>query len=299
MNLVQLLESDKEKLLRQMKSADPEKVQKAMVKELDRMLYRYLEETEEEAGRQMAQGLFETAKSSAAFLLCQGETEVWERRFEEGKEGKSARPYRIYPLVLLGLGLILMVASYIMPVFQNGIHVSALTVLLIFGGALLVFVSGLRLLKPKDAMKSELRAETKLDPEEVYASLRAMVTVMDQALSEAVSLGRGSREKQQESEAMELDRATVELYAGLLEAAVSGDGDYALSEAAKVKYYLHQKGVEAVDYTAEQKQLFDVIAAGPADSYDLAGGRSGEITTLRPALVVGSKVVKKGLAGKH
>ena len=305
MKLTERLDQDKEKLIRQMKNGNtPEKIQKNLTRELDRLMYEYLEDKDsgaDDQARAQVQGLFETAKAATGWIGTPGEPQVWERKIEKsvGKgKTREARPYRIYAVFLAGAGLILMAASYVMPMFQQGMKASAAAILLLLLGAALMLLAGMRLLRPRDSFDSEYKVEIRLDPEEIYSHLRAMVLVMEETLRSASEAGHARKEQHQQDEAEQMDRASVELYAGLLEAACSGDGDYALSEAAKVKYYLHNRGIEALDYSEENKAMFDVIATGPSGTYEL-GRKSGETETLRPALVSGSRILKKGLAGRH
>ena len=80
-----------------------------------------------------------------------------------------------------------------------------------------------------------------------------------------------------------LSPEAVILYSDLLEAVYSGDGEYALERAAQVKHFLHSMQVEVVDCNEETKLWFDHMPAK----------RAG---TIRPALVRGGKVLRKGIA---
>ena len=302
MELLKCLDQDREKILKSLSGAkNQEKTQKILAKELDLLMYRYLEEEKSELPKRMAQSLFETAKASLGLTDCLGESEVWERKVKEDKSGnvKDARMFRIYAVILICLGVILAVASYVMPLFQKGMKFSFANMLVLLLGALFLFLGGLRLKKPAHTAESELRVETHLDPEALFRELRTVVMVIEQSLTEAKEQDYFDQKEKKKKDAEGMDRGTIELFAGLLEASVSEDGDYALSEAGKVKFYLHQRGIDTVNYQEEKKQLFDMIQTGPEDPYDekLSAGRQ-EIATLRPALVSGDKVLKKGLAGK-
>ncbi|MBQ7058967.1 MAG: hypothetical protein IJM83_06665 [Firmicutes bacterium] len=303
MELVKNLDQDREKILKSLTGVkNNEKIQKILNKELDLLMYRYLEEETSELPKRMAQGLFETAKASLGLTDCLGESEVWERKVKEDKSGKvkDARMFRIYALILICLGVILAVASYVMPLFQKGMKFSFANMLVLLLGALFLFLGGLTLKKPSNTAESELRVETYLDPEALFRELRTIVMVIEQTLSEAKDQDYFDQKEKKKKEAEAMDRGTIELFAGLLEASLSEDGDYALSETAKVKYYLHQRGIETVSYQEDKKQMFDMIQTGPEDPYETSlSGTKQEIITLRPAMVSGDKVLKKGLAGKR
>lgn len=82
-----------------------------------------------------------------------------------------------------------------------------------------------------------------------------------------------------------LPKEELELYAGLLEAHASRDAEYALEKLSDVRYYLHQKDVDVVDYSADHESWFDLL---PAE----------EAGTIRPALAKGGKLLVKGLAAE-
>lgn len=73
------------------------------------------------------------------------------------------------------------------------------------------------------------------------------------------------------------------LFASLLEAGCSNDGSFALDQISDVRYFLHQNGIEAVDYDGKNRDLFDVMP-------------SPKMQTLRPALVFNGNLLKKGMA---
>ncbi|MBO6159792.1 MAG: hypothetical protein J6P72_11130 [Firmicutes bacterium] len=300
MTLSNMLDQDRERLLRQLSGAKtPEKAQTILVKELDRLFYAYTESEKEDHG---GAALFETAKSAAAFLCCQGESQLWERKIEKKANGrvKEARHVRIYAVCLLCFSLILLSASYFMPLVQNRTQFSWITLLLLLLGGALAFLGGLRLIRPDDHLESEYQIETRLDPEAMYSALKGMVLVMEQNLKDAKAKASFTKEKKQQEKAGGMDRAQVELFCGLLEAAYSKDGEYALQEAGKVKFYLHGQGIEALDYTDGNKSMFDLITIGEQDPYASIGTEKKEtIVTLRPALRSGSRLLKKGLAGKQ
>ena len=67
-----------------------------------------------------------------------------------------------------------------------------------------------------------------------------------------------------------------------LKASLAKDGAYALDQISKVPFYLHQKGIEAMEYSEEYRTWFDVI---PGEKKE----------TIRPALVKDGRLLKKGI----
>ena len=75
----------------------------------------------------------------------------------------------------------------------------------------------------------------------------------------------------------------MQLYSDLLEALYSGDAEYAFGRLEEIRYYLHGRQVEVVDCSGENAKYFDRMPSSVSG-------------TLRPALVSGGKLLKKGLA---
>ena len=105
---------------------------------------------------------------------------------------------------------------------------------------------------------------------------------MDQTLEEAASAERWEQ-RRVSADQPALSPEETELMAALLEAAYSGDGEFALDTLQKVRHYLSAKGVEAVDCTQDTAPYFD----------RMPGNRSA---TLCPALLQGGTVLRRGMA---
>ena len=71
--------------------------------------------------------------------------------------------------------------------------------------------------------------------------------------------------------------------AELLEALYGGDGEYALEKLGAVRRYLKDKGIETVDFDEEHARMFDRMPGA-------------ETATLRPALMQGGILLRRGLA---
>ena len=138
-----------------------------------------------------------------------------------------------------------------------------------------------RKLPPKSR---EQQVEVLPDAERIYRLFHAAVVSMDQDLADLERREAWEESHRLTDQNMNADPAEWDLYAGLLEAAGSGDGEYALDQLQNVRHYLHRRGVELVEYSDQNREWFDVM---PAEQ----DGR------LRPALVCGGKVLKRGLAG--
>ena len=155
--------------------------------------------------------------------------------------------------------------------------------------------------------------ELRIDPDRIWNCLRAMVMVVDRNMQEFRD--RMEAEKRAARTAAEASgggytggagKREVQLLSDLLELAYSqrmqepsrGWGD---KSAAKVDiqtaeemidnicFYLHEREIEAVDYTQEQQREH-------AEWFERLPASYGKSMTLRPALVQDGRLLRKGLA---
>ena len=120
-----------------------------------------------------------------------------------------------------------------------------------------------------------------MDAKAVYRTLHAVMQITDQNIDKAA--GRESIVPAEGTSAGELNDAEISLYAGLMEALYSGDGEMALDKLNDIKYFLHRNQIETVDYSEGSREWFDVMP-------------SKTEATIRPALVHHGELLKKGLA---
>jgi hypothetical protein len=104
--------------------------------------------------------------------------------------------------------------------------------------------------------------------------------IVDRNIADALS-AKKIEEAQRGEEPTETNN-DLSLYSDLLEASLAKDGEYALDQISKVPFYLHQKGIEAMNYSDEYRSYFDVI---PGEKQE----------TIRPALVKDGHLLKKGI----
>lgn len=287
--MLHFLENDREKILSSVtKARSPEKTQEAVTAELDRLLYQYNEQAENDRVKETAAAMIQTARHMAALICGYGEVRVWERTVEEEKNKPQRRSRRFFWLFLLG-GIGCFLAAFIL--FQMaGISMAPrdawtplLLLILSLAGlfAAGMFLSRSRLVSGKE--KKELQTEITMDAESVYQYLHTAVMVMDKKLEEILSSAEWEARKRDQDAPPVLSPEQADLYAGLLEALYSRDGETALDRLADLKYYLHRQGIDCEDYSSEHAAWFDIMPSF----------REG---TLRPALVRDGTVLKKGLA---
>ena len=273
MKLTELLEQDKDTLLRALHGAPgAERAVETVERELERMLFAFNDDAPSERTRENAANMVGTLRSALPLLCCVGDVKVREHR----EAGKGVRIGTL-PLLLLILGAAACLAAAGFMLYEA--LPPLLAVLPVAGGLLLAF-SGARMGKDKKA--PEYRTEVTTDWEKVYRTLHTAALVMDQALEEAAAAERWAQ-RRRDGETPALTDAECELMAGLLEAAYSGDGEFALERLGAVRNYLREKGVEIAEYNADRAQYFDRMPGA-------------KTATLCPALLQGGQVLRRGMA---
>ncbi|MCR4854828.1 MAG: hypothetical protein K5908_01550 [Erysipelotrichaceae bacterium] len=286
-NMQALLEKDKERFLHNMAAArsSAESV-KAIEEELGRLLTAYNEEEESEQIKGSAMMLIETLSSSAGFLNCDGESVIWSK--SEYRPGIN-KPKRsglfiffllIGILALLGAAGVLIYLTDSIPPSQEmliGLGIAA-------AAALFLFLSGIFSAKKKEENNAELYAETIPDGEKTYHILLNSILTIDRILTQLKNKEVLENKKALLEEKDELKKEDIQLLSGLLESAYAEpDSEYAREVISELKFYLHKKKIEVVDYDGENKDLFERM---PSESTG----------TIRPALLIGDTILRKGLA---
>ena len=151
-----------------------------------------------------------------------------------------------------------------------------------------IVFAGLLFRRRKAGGKETLYAETKLDADKVCSRLLSMILVMDKCLEDIRNAARQEEKNRLKEQAAAMDPAELELLSRLLEDAYArkGTDEQAEEEIAQIRFYLHRKSVDVVDWTGDkpgQSGWFDMMPA-------FSGG------TLRPALIADGVLLKKGLA---
>ena len=285
MEMMQFLESDKEQILSGLvKAGSPEQAQTVLEKEFDKLLLQYNEECVEERVRNEARHMTQAAKMMIPMISSQGETRVWSKSTGSGEAGMKLTKTAIAAIASLAAAA------------GSSLTVSALLGSIpaaILGGGLLFWGGRLSLDQRKGGSGSgggsdTQQVEIRVDPDRVWSCLRATVLSIDKGLREAGEAVNYERERLTESEGGGFAPEEAELFAGLLESAYSlreevTDDSAVLETISQIRYYLHRKQVETVDYGGGKREWFELLP-----------GRQD--MTIRPALVRDGVLVRKGLA---
>ena len=356
MKMIDYLDRDRDRILAGLKGAhSPAEAQQFLEKETDRLLLQYNEDCASVWVRDAAAGMMQAVRSSVPFLDSAGEPRVWRREGygsygtgagsggndgsygNHGKAGGSGAKGggfgRSLSGILLVVGAVITLAGFAVPALSAGGTAAAgallKSILLpVAGGGCLYLAgrtagSGTRIGIGKtngDGPGAE-RIEITIDPDKLWSSLRGAVMVVDRNLELAQEEETYARRKAADTAGAEggigLSADEIELFSGLLEMA---DAD-SPQMAADIRYYLHKKDVEAVDWTPQYAAWFERLpalpgtavtggfpgpkgsAGGISEKTGSAGGSAGsfksadeEVVTIRPALVQHGRLLKKGTA---
>ena len=286
--LQDLLEKDKQAVLNDLtRVKTTERAPSVIETELDKLLLRYNEGSDSERAREAAAHMLHTLRIALPLMDSVDETKVWEIKNEDAKVHRLTG----LSLILLIIGIVVAVVAILfygkeIP-FVNLEIKEPMNYYLICGGMAAMFFSGVTFMRPVGRVKpAQQQVEIIMDPNEVYAKLRTAVLAIDQNLTEVQSQEKWEkRTKPGEMDGHQLSAQEIDIFADLLAAAYSADGEFALEKIDDLKYYLHKQGMDILDYSTENQAYFDVMPAQ-------------ENKTLRPALVMDGTVLKKGMATK-
>ena len=280
-----LLEEDKEMLLENIsRDRTPEAAQATVEKELDRILNRYSEEAGGEEETLLVQAILQTARNTLPLLGAVGEVREWQLSAKGGEKKRGVRPLGLI-LALAGLALVL---GAFLVLLKNSSAALTLGALLptVLGAALLAAGGALSRRKKGESRspEAEKKQEFLVDAAQIYRTLRGTLLVADRRVQE-LREERKIADTQRAAREGGMNGEETELFASLLEAAYArrGSDDDAEEIIGSIRYFLHQRNVETVDYTKEKESWFELLPARRS-------------ATVRPALLYDGRLIKKGLA---
>ena len=292
LKLQDILESDKEMILENI-AADPSPaaVGNILDRELDRMLYRYAEGCPDENVVSAAGNMIKSVKNSLPFMEAVDDVKEWTLAGEAEENNKKLR---LAGIILTILGLAAAAASFFLQLSRTSesASVSILnTALPLAAGAILIFLGGLFILKPRKQAKNkpeDRKLEFRVNPEAAYRVLKGIMLAADKSLEDMKETARLEKEKAlAASGGSDLSPEEAELFSSLLESLYTRKNTENSAETDEmisgIRYYLYGKNVERVNYSREQAGSFEL----------LPGKKTG---TLRPALLANGRLLKKGLA---
>ena len=136
----------------------------------------------------------------------------------------------------------------------------------------------------------EVRVHAELDADVVWKTLKKTMETMDRKSEEYLAQEETwlrERTDTASPASASRDPETLRLLGDLLEALYADNGDYALRQLKKLLPWLRQQGIEAVDYSPETADLFELLPTKRSSA------------TQRPALVSGETLLLAGRATEH
>ena len=136
----------------------------------------------------------------------------------------------------------------------------------------------------------EVRVHAELDADVVWKTLKKALETMDRKSEEYLAQEETWVREQKDTASpasASRDPETLRLLGDLLEALYADNGDYALRQLKKLLPWLRQQGIEAVDYSPESADLFELLPTKRASA------------TQRPALVREGTLLLAGRATEH
>ena len=292
-SLAALLDDDREMILANLaRDRSLPAAQAALEKAIDRVMYRYTEQAESEVMRDGAQYILQAMKNALPMIDAVGEARSWKREaVKHEKKGLTMGPLAVIALLV---GLVLVIASVVgvMLAGRLGGALAFLKALLPAAlGCAALFWAGVMAARPrrrKGNVQAEeaVRTEYLVDVEKAYHVLRGAMLLADGQL-ERMREDADVRDQQsrEANPAGGVSGEALELFAQLLEAACASNDEGAKESAAAIRFYLHNADIDVIDCEPGREQWFEFL---PAD-------RPG---TLRPAMMSGGKLLKKGLAAR-
>jgi hypothetical protein len=167
-------------------------------------------------------------------------------------------------------------------IFKTLINMPIVLILMAIG-VVGMFFAGTQMNK-SNVKNSDLFTETFVAPDKIYHSIFVTCVQMDKQLDDLRSEETIRRKQELRQNNGGMSQADIDFLAGLLEDAYAEkENVYAQEIISHIRYYLHKKGIQTVDYSEKNRSWFDKMPAKQS-------------STLRPAIVLDGKLLKKGLA---
>ena len=279
MKTSELLERDRERLMARLAKADNAEQTKAVLDdELGRIQLMYSESSEDPEMNEEAGYALSAIRAAIPLIDSTGEVKTYERPVSS-----SGGAFPILPTAggacacLGGVAALVFLPSVFVPV----------GLIAVIAGAVILFVAGMRDgEKHAKPLEIDRIIDVTMDHEKIYRNLSRALVIVDKNLEDAAVRMQVQKEEQAESQTDVRDvlpGQEMELISGLL-ASAYGAPDETVSQTviSDVRYYLHRKGIEVLDYSEENRRMFSRMPGKKA-------------ATLKPALVKDGKVLAKGL----
>ena len=311
MTLQSIFEQNREHLMSAVSGTDTVSVIRVLNSELDRMLYTFNDQEESARVREAASSMIQTAKAACSLIDSAGETNIY-GRIDYGKAAPAKKKMSKWGLLLLIIGLagatitvvgIQLLASSAAAGSSDwqsaGLPPRYLLAAIPLLTIVASFFAGMFSRNKKETSNEALHAETKIDASKLYNYLLSVILVIDKCLEDVRNSDRQAERERTREQVSAMDPAELELLSQLLEDAYGrkGEDEQAEEEISQIRFYLHRKNIDVVDWTPDTRSQSGKGGDGVVDSrgwFDMIPAyKSG---TIRPALVADGRLLKKGMA---
>ena len=250
------------------RSATSEEAAAAIRTAFERTAALMAQEESDEVTRQRGQAVLAVAKESGTLLRSVHAEGKLVSSGEEKKEKASPKTMALYG----GLGVMAVLAVYEL---INGRWMFALLAVI---AVLLLYIGN----GPASGEQQKWKAEGTLrfEPEPIIRSMLSMCDAIDIAVQDLAIIDTEQTVRKMSGQ----EEALLDFVSALLEAKESGRADLVAESAAEAEQTLRRIGIQAIRYSPENGSMFDLLPT------------LGESRTVRPALVSGDRIVRRGVA---
>jgi len=275
MNAATAFEHRKDALREQLLQAqDVQQAVLACTMALEQAACELAQDEEDEYARQRQQAVIAVARQAPALLQAgraRGELIVPEQQKDEG-----AAPDRMGRCLQLA-GVFLLCALAVYEYVQGRSGVALLQAV----GALLFAAGSMRMQPQRVQESAQARGVAYVDAEAAVLRMQQLCEAVDVCIGDLAMVEQAGGRVRLSGTA---DDAMLDLLVALMEAKASGRSEMALRSLNLAEEYLRMLGIAPVYYDAQTALLFDVLPT------------MGEARTVRPALVRGDTLVRRGVA---
>ena len=279
MKTVDLLERDKERLMTRLEKADnAEQTRAVLDDELGRIQLMYSESSEDPEMNEEAGYALSVIRAAIPLIDSTGEVKTYER--------SVSSPDGAFPVLPAAAGACISLAGALVLAFSSSV-LMPVGMTAVIAGAAVLFLAGMRAgAKKAKPPKTDRIVDVTLDYEKIIRNLSHALAIADKNLDDAALRMQVQKEESAELQTDAggmLQDQEMELISGLLTSAYGApDENVSQTVISDVRFYLHKKGIEVLDYSEENRRMFARMPGKKA-------------ATLKPALVKDGKVLVKGL----
>ncbi len=300
MTLSALLEQDREMVMAQLlQDRSQEQALKVLEKEADRLTYAAAaagqgQQKGEPSGKDpnsAAPVMLQVLKNTLPLVTSVTEAEVWEK--ENGREERGRR-VGLPALLSMIAGAVCVIAGVIAPSGIGMLPVPGAVLLAVLGCVLLMaggFLAGRgrEAGKDKGRRNRQMQQTFLVDADRIWHILQGALLGIDHSLAGMREDAGDSKMDTGGETGAGMQKAELQFFADLLENAYARrrrfPSDDALSEQVEtIRYYLHTKGIETEEYSAQNAAWFETL---PGDY---------EAVTIRPAMLWNGTLLMKGIS---